>query len=177
MRGRSAVHKLTPHHAEIYIALRRRALQSDPQAFRSSVEDDPGMLPDFVKKALAQGLPQGESFILGAFQPELLGVLGLARERERKARHKVRLWGMYVAPERRRAGLGQSLLSTAYDLALEMAGVEQIQLCVSASSHAAIRLYRRFGFEEFGVEPRAFKVADRYVDEHLMALILPDEAA
>jgi RimJ/RimL family protein N-acetyltransferase len=48
---------------------------------------------------------------------------------------------------------------------------------VSVSSQAAIRLFERFGFERFGVERRALKIAGRYLDEYLMVLNLPDEAA
>jgi ribosomal protein S18 acetylase RimI-like enzyme len=177
MRGRSAVRKLVPSDAGAYVQLRRRALESDPQAFTSSVEDDPAMSLEFVEKALADALREQELCILGAFHPGLVGILGIAREREIKARHKLRLWGMYVAPERRRAGLGQSLLSEAYDVANAMGGVEQIHLRVSVSSQAAVRLFERFGFERFGVERRALKIAGRYVDEHLMVVNLPDEAA
>jgi RimJ/RimL family protein N-acetyltransferase len=35
---------------------------------------------------------------------------------------------------------------------------------------AAIRTYRKFGFETYGTEPRALKVGSEYVDEHLMIL-------
>ena len=177
MRGRSAVRKLAPSDARAYVELRRRALQADPQSFPSSVEDDPGMSLDFAAKAIAIARTQEDSCVLGAFNPGLVGILGIAREREIKARHKVRLWGMYVAPEHRRSGLGQSLLSAAFDVASAMGGVEQIHLRVSASSQAAVRLFERFGFERFGVERRALKIASRYVDEYLMVLNLPDEAA
>jgi len=177
MRERSAVRKLAPSDAGAFVRLRRRALESDPKSFPFSLEDDPGMSLDFVEKVLADSLPEEESRILGAFRPGLVGILGIAREREIKARHKVRLWGLYVAPERRRAGLGQWLLSAAYDAAGEMDGVEQIHLRVSVSSQEAVRLFERYGFERFGVERRALKVADRYVDEYLMVLNLPDEAA
>jgi ribosomal protein S18 acetylase RimI-like enzyme len=177
MRGRSAVRKLAPSDARAYVELRRRALESDPQSFTSSVEDDPGLSLDFAAKVMAVASPQEESCVLGAFSPGLVGILWIAREREIKARHKVRLWGLYVAPEHRRGGLGQSLLSAAYDVASALGGVEQIHLRVSLSSQAAVRLFERFGFERFGVERRALKIAGRYVDESLMVLTLPDEAA
>ena len=50
--------------------------------------------------------------------------------------------------------------------------VEELRLTVVASNTTAVRLYSRRGFREYGVEPRALKIGDRYHDEVLMALPL-----
>ena len=50
--------------------------------------------------------------------------------------------------------------------------VEQLTLTVVQGNGAAIALYRKFGFEVYGVEPRARKNSSGYVDKVLMALDL-----
>lgn len=174
---RTRVRRLTGRDAGAYVELRRRALETDSRAFASSPEDDPGLSIDFLENSLNGEFPGSPLTILGVFRPRLTGVLGLARELEVKARHKARLFGLYVVPEQRGGGLGQALLAAAFDLTREMEGVEQIHVRVSTSSDVAIRLYEQFGFTVFGVERRALKIDDAYEDELLMVLDLPDDAA
>ncbi|MGU3402560.1 N-acetyltransferase family protein [Methylobacterium brachiatum] len=77
---------------------------------------------------------------------------------------------MYVRPEARGLGLESALVARV----IEHAGsvVEELTLAVEASNDQALSLYRRAGFEEYGLEERALKVAGRYYDEVLMRLIL-----
>jgi ribosomal protein S18 acetylase RimI-like enzyme len=177
VRLRFRVRRLAAQDAGVYAELRRRALETDPRAFASSVEDDLGLSIEYLKETLGDASTSAPTVILGFFEPRLVGVLGLVREHKLKARHKARLWGLYVSPEHRRGGIGQSLLAAAYDLARGIPGVEQLHVGVSASSDAAIRLYEQFGFSVFGVERRALKIGDHYEDEILMVLDMPDDAA
>ena len=48
--------------------------------------------------------------------------------------------------------------------------VEEVRLTIVATNTAAIRLYERAGFEQYGLERRALKIGDDYHDEVLMAL-------
>ena len=48
---------------------------------------------------------------------------------------------------------------------------------IEANNPAAVRLYRAAGFTEYGYEPRALRIGDAYVDEHLMARPIPQAAA
>ena len=50
--------------------------------------------------------------------------------------------------------------------------VEEVRLTVVATNTAAIRAYERAGFEQYGLERRALKIADDYHDEALMTLSL-----
>jgi [ribosomal protein S18]-alanine N-acetyltransferase len=54
-----------------------------------------------------------------------------------------------IVPERRRDGLGAWLLRHVVDVARSR-GVEKLFLEVRTSNEAAIRLYRRFGFDDVG---------------------------
>ena len=167
-----SVRDLGPGDLEPLLALRRRALVEEPFAFSASPEDDVGLDPDFVRQQLGSPGQRGRSITLGAFAPQLVGMVGIAPERHAKARHKVGLFGLFVAPEQRRRGLAAALLDAAIERARRLDGIEQIQLAVSARSEAAIRLYQRRGFSSYGREPRALHVGDDYTDTFLMRLAL-----
>jgi RimJ/RimL family protein N-acetyltransferase len=64
------------------------------------------------------------------------------------------------------------LLDAAIARARAWPGVEQIQLAVMTENAPARRLYLAAGFEVFGLERRALRVGDRYVDEEHMVLHL-----
>jgi hypothetical protein len=49
-------------------------------------------------------------------------------------------------------------------------GVEQIVLAVATTQESAIALYQSLGFRSFGMERRALKIGERYVDFQHMVL-------
>jgi ribosomal protein S18 acetylase RimI-like enzyme len=100
----------------------------------------------------------------------LLGVAGLAIREGEKERHKGLLWGMYVRPDARKAGVGRRLVEAVIDHA--RAHVEVIQLSVISDNQPARRLYGSLGFVEYGLERDSLKQSGRYYDEILMALDL-----
>jgi len=63
------VRALGPDDAPALIALRREALSSAPLAFGSSLEDDRGLSPEFMRSSLANVT---NSAVLGAFEGEAL---------------------------------------------------------------------------------------------------------
>lgn len=50
--------------------------------------------------------------------------------------------------------------------------LETITLAVGSRNEAALALYRRRGFEEYGFDRRALRSGDAYLDEVLMRLEL-----
>ncbi len=48
--------------------------------------------------------------------------------------------------------------------------VEELDLTVAAHNEPAIRLYRRFGFVQIGLDPHALKIGSTYIDEVMMRL-------
>lgn len=161
---------LQPEDAEAYAAIRHRALLEAPLAFASSPQDDSACSPDTVRQRLAHGAP--DSVIVGAFDPELIGTLGLYRDNHLKAAHKVHLWGMYVAPSHRRRGIGAQLLDAAIQYARSLPRVSIVRLSVSSAMPGAQRLYERAGFCIWGAEPDALRHKDESVTEHHMLLKL-----
>lgn len=69
-------------------------------------------------------------------------------------------------------GLGTLLMEEAMKAAAE-AGFEQVELGVYIDNDRAKAMYERFGFEEWGVMKRAFKMKDgSYQDEIMMGKML-----
>ena len=100
--------------------------------------------------------------------------MGWSRDARAKDRHRIKVVGMFVAPEHRRCGVGTALLAHLVDAARREPGVEQLVLTVTDSNVAARTLYERAGFRSFGIEPRAIRVGDAYfAKNHMIFFIEP----
>lgn len=151
------------------ITLRREALETAPLAFGSSPEDDArGLSETFMRASLAD---IDGSAVIGAFDgPRLVGMAGVMREAKAKARHRAFIWGMYVTPAFRRAGVGAALVAGAVDRARGWDGVVQVGLSATEAAEGAARLYERAGFRAWGVEPRALCWEGEFVGERHFVL-------
>ena len=165
------IRRLTPADAGAYIELRQEALQSEPFAFASSIEDDQAQSPALIEKMLTGN----EGAIFGYFTPSLAGIAGIYRQTDRKSRHKAQLWGVYVTRSHRGRGVGTALVEAALSFARSLDGVRVVQLCVTERSTVALDLYRRSGFVIWGTEPAALQVGDESLAEHHMYLMLKPE--
>jgi GNAT superfamily N-acetyltransferase len=151
--------------------LRLRALREEPESFGSAYEESVQRPPEEMARRLRPD-PATGIVTLGAFDPGLIGMVGLLRENGLKMQHKAMIWGMYTVPEVRGRGVGRALLAAILAHARTVAGLEQVYLAVVTTRPVARHLYESFGFVTYGVEPRALKLADRYLDEALMVLRL-----
>lgn len=159
--------------AALYWNLRLEALENEPSAFGMAPEEHASTTIDETAARLRE-MPQG-TFLIGAFQDgALIAIAAFIREKGRKERHKGHIYGVYVAASHRAKGVGESLLSAAIEIAKQDSSLEQILLAVSVSREAAVKLYRKLGFEPYGIEPRALKVGSEYIDEMQMILKISD---
>jgi ribosomal protein S18 acetylase RimI-like enzyme len=151
------------------VALRLEALQAEPLAFGKSVEEHKATPVETF--ALRFRDAPASNLHLGAFESgNLIGMATFLRETGVKERHKGRIYGVYVTAEKRGRGIGRGLLTHLIGAARQDPSLEQILLAVAATQEPAIKLYRSFGFETFGVEPGALKVGQTYVGENHMVL-------
>src|ERR1035437_159238 len=98
--------RLTPQHAAQYRNLMLEAYERHPDAFTSSAEERSVLPTSWWEERLSE-IESPKEIVFGSFvNGELAGVAGLAFERREKARHKTRLFGMYVANRFRNLGLG-----------------------------------------------------------------------
>jgi len=162
---------LTVDDAGEYWRLRLEALEGDPAAFSASAEEHRSLSLEEVRKRL--GSEAGDQFVVGALQEgRLIGMAGFYREKNLKTRHKGHIWGVYVTPAGRGAGVGRRILQRVLNRLAEIEGLEQVLLSVAATQTTAFRLYRALGFEVFGCEPRALRIGERFIDEQYLVLHL-----
>jgi ribosomal protein S18 acetylase RimI-like enzyme len=152
-----------------YWRLRLEALEGDPNAFTASAEEHKSLSLDEVRRRI--GDANGENFIVGAFNDgRLAGTVGFFREKGLKTRHKGGIWGVYVTPEQRGAGVGKKMMEMALARAEQIDGIEQVLISVATTQIAAEKLYRSLGFQPFGREPRAVRIGDEFIDEIYLVL-------
>ena len=114
-----------------------------------------------------------KSLMLGAFADGKLVGMGsiMPPSGVDRARHRANL-GVLVLKSHWGMGVGTAILRTLIDQAKTTA-LEQLELEVVSTNERAIRLYERFGFEEFARHPRKLKYRDgSYADMVLMMLEL-----
>ena len=126
-----------------------------------------------VQKGLAGSESSALNFEVGAFAGEkLVGEFGVAQLRPHiKYRHRAGM-GISVLKDYWGCGLGSYLMQLAVDQT-RANGFEQLELGVFSDNTRAIHLYEKFGFERYGIQPRAFKLKDgTYRDEIIMVKML-----
>ena len=156
------IRQVTPADAALYRSIRLAGLKQSPEAFGSTFE------AEFTKPLAWFFHRLSGSEVFGAFRDgEILGVAGFAVRQEEKEAHKGLLWGMYVRPDARGAGVARRLVEAV--IAHARPRVELIQLSVVVGNEQARRLYARLGFVEYGIEKNSLKHCGRYYDEILMA--------
>jgi ribosomal protein S18 acetylase RimI-like enzyme len=166
------IRELQDGDVEAFVELRREALLDSPLAFVASPGDDLFSSAEGVRERLRHA---PEFVIMGAFQPRLVGAVGLYRDRLLKSSHKAHLWGMYVTPNHRRQGIASELLKGVLRHAACLPGVSWVHLKVSTATPGAQRLYERAGFYVWGTEPAGARYDGQTVADHHMALCLePD---
>src|SRR6516165_3482154 len=106
------IRRLAQADAALYRGIRLEALQANPEAFGSTFDVENAQPLSWFADRL------GSSTVLGAFRHgDLVGVAGFALQHGQKRAHKGIVWGMYVRPAARSAGVGRRLVDAVCSLA------------------------------------------------------------
>ncbi|MEK5057087.1 GNAT family N-acetyltransferase [Paenibacillus shunpengii] len=159
---------LEENDAKAYQELRLKALQTNPEAFGSTYEQELNYSAEQVAQRISS---TNTKFTLGAFiEDKLIAIVTFIRDGNLKTAHKGNIYGMYVSSEHRGMGVGKRLLKELIVFAGKLEGLEQMNLTVVSDNIAAKKLYEELGFTIFGTEKRALKYSGVYYDEDLMVL-------
>lgn len=169
----TAIRRLDEADACALLELRGLALATSPGAFASSPDTDRISGVDAAVGILTDTTSQA---VFGAFDPELIGMVGIRRESHRKLSHRAYLWGMFVDPRARSRGIGRRLVQEAVGFARQLDGVGWVDLSVSEDAPEALEMYRNLGFVEWGVQSDALRFDGRSLSERYCALRLDDSA-
>lgn len=143
--------------------LRLEALRAHPEAFGVTAEEEE--LGDTGRLIVA---PPG--ITVGAFAGDrLIACAGLTVSDRIKQSHAGQVFGFYVVPAWRGAGIGDKLIAAliAHARAVRL---RFLKLAVTVGNGPARLLYRRSGFHAYGIEPDGLNVAGVFYDVEFMAL-------
>lgn len=155
------VRRLTVDDLDLFREIRAEALQKYPQTFGSPEEDEGGEAMLMAYRHWLSGT------ILGAFESgSLIGIAGLHVSPYKRSQHRGQIFTVYVRENDQGKGVGDRLIKEI--LAHAEARVEQVHLAVLLTATAAIKTYKRNGFEVYGTDPGAIRIGDITYDQYLM---------
>jgi ribosomal protein S18 acetylase RimI-like enzyme len=169
---RLTIRQLTEGDAEAYRALRLHLLRVSPDSYGTTYEEAVARPIEHTALRLREPSDPEVGFTLGAFVPELVGMVTVLRGEGAKSRHKAHICAMGVASSARERGIGRALMTEALARARQIAGLEQVLLTVVLPNEAALRLYRGLGFVSYGTDWRGLKLGDQYWNEEQLILEL-----
>ena len=163
------VRQLGAADAEVFSALRRVLTADNPVPMGLTMEEELSRTIQSFRDQLAAPAPNAA---FGVFvDGQLRACAALAWTRFPSSKHKAQLWGCFVHPAFRKAGLGRRIVERALQHARNEA-VRRVNLTVYLPNEAAVGLYQSLGFVPSGVEPEAVFLDGHFHDGQNMTLLL-----
>jgi ribosomal protein S18 acetylase RimI-like enzyme len=157
--------KLDPARWSEYKALRLKALELEPSAFASSVEEETVWTDEKWIETLKE-FQKGTSKI-GYFaedQGKLIGMMFARFGEHLKLKHVATIMGVFVDSDFRGQGVGKKLMAALLKDLEFRPEIVRIFLDVEYERLSAQNLYKSFGFKVIGRLEKALKVGDRFYD-------------
>ena len=144
-----------------YQALFLEALRSAPASFAADYEEESARSSEKIAERFRREVIFG-GFVSGRLQ----GIATFLQQVPLKRRHVGMIWNMYVSEEQRGTGLADTLFKHVLEAA--SLKVDQVELYVAVDNPRGRRFYQKFGFESYGVMPRALRVQGKDHDALMM---------
>lgn len=124
------------------------------------------------RKLLAEWAMSNNSiFLVAVVEGQIVGVC-TCRGGARIALRHVAGIGIMIDKEWRDKGVGTALMLQVIEWARQSSIITRLELEVNTDNQRAIHVYRKVGFVEEGIKRHALFKEGRYLDNHLMALLL-----
>lgn len=143
------IRKFRPHEMEHFLAIRREALVTSPQAFATTVQQFDAMDRSVWQVRFDNHLTQSGSALAGAFLDQCVGMAGLIEPDANPVSGRRKIWGVFVRPDLQGQRVGRRLLELLMECARNSDQAEEVVLSVRKDNLPAIELYRRVGFKNF----------------------------
>ncbi|MBD3298159.1 MAG: GNAT family N-acetyltransferase [candidate division Zixibacteria bacterium] len=164
---------LTRDDAAAFRDFRLVGLRNHPEAFGESAREWAALTPEEIAARMPAPGDISEGFIVGAYDNgRLVGITCLMRSQHLKKRHHAELWGMHVAADMRRRGIGERLVNELIAHARTIDGLDMVYLTAATVNERAWKLYEKSGFTIYGTEPKALRIDGVDYDQHHMILDL-----
>lgn len=164
---------LSPTEEHAHDVLNHMKQTSSETEYLLRYEDEIRMTVEEERDFLSKQAENPKAIMISAyFDEKLVALTGISPVVEcDKCSHRAVL-GMCVLKDFWGKGIGFTIMGMIIDETRKM-GYEQVELEVVADNIRAFSLYKKFGFEIYGVRKNSFKYRDgRYSSEYLMALPL-----
>lgn len=150
-----------------------RYITSGETYFMARYPEEGKLHVDKMEENLSDLEESPQDFLVTAFlNDQIIGDAGITQIRNHmKYRHRA-YFGISIRKQYCDLGLGSIILKIALEQA-KINGFEQVELGVFNDNLRAIHLYEKYGFQKYGIQPKAFKLKDgTYRDEIIMVKML-----
>lgn len=160
------IKKLTINDLEDFKTIRLSALFNAPQMFGSTYEREVNQPLEFFSYPI-----ENYAVFAAYVESKIVGLTVFSQNTGMKDKHKAQITSVYVLPEFRQKGIANQILNEV--LRYGKQHTEQILLSVVESNESAIKLYKKYGFQVYGTEPKAMKMNNQYDNNVLMIYFYP----
>jgi GNAT superfamily N-acetyltransferase len=163
------IRRLTPLDADRFRGLRLLATRLEPVALSPSAAEEAALPMAVFERRLAAHSSGG---VFGACDGErLLGIVSMRQETDPKRLHICQVFGLFVLPENRRAGIGTLLLKKVVEVVRQETAFKRLRAFVNVNN-GALGLLLANGFVTYGLEPDAIAVGEEFFDAIHLSLAL-----
>lgn len=156
---------LSKNELKDFRTIRLSALEKAPKMFGSTYTAEVEKPLIFFEACLSN------STVFGVYhKDEIIGLATFTKQISAKSSHKGYLTSVFIEPQFQKKGVATRLLTSVVEYSKKH--VEQILLSVADDNKAAVHLYKKFGFETYGIEKKALKDNEKYIDNILMKLFV-----
>jgi ribosomal protein S18 acetylase RimI-like enzyme len=139
--------RITADNVFVFKAVRLAALKDSPSAFGSTYAKESRFSDaDWLKRVTTWTSVRAIGYLAMDSGTACGIAAGFLDEHDPIKAHLVSMW---VAPEHRRCGIGQTLIAAIVDWTRDH-GVQELHLMVTCSNTVAIKFYERLGFSMTG---------------------------